>query len=50
MCRQNQLIGCALLAFGIGLLIGLWLEGGFLPGCIGLGLLVCGIAVGCKKM
>jgi hypothetical protein len=28
MCRRNQLIGLALLSFGLGLLIGCWLETG----------------------
>ena len=29
MCRKNLLCGCALIAFGLGLLIGTWLESGF---------------------
>lgn len=49
MCRQNQLFGCVLLAFGIGLLIGLWIEGGFLAHCFGFGLIVLGCGVGKKK-
>lgn len=49
MCRQNQLWGCMLIAFGVGILIGLWLEGGFLCGCLGLGLLVLGLCVARKK-
>ncbi len=43
MCRRNQLWGCMLLAFGVGLLIGLWIECGFLAHCFGF----CMIAVGC---
>lgn len=34
MCRRNQLIGLALLAFGLGLLIGCWLETGLSRICI----------------
>lgn len=45
MCRQNQLLGCALMAFGLGVLIGLWLEGGFFCSCIGFGLLIFGFCV-----
>lgn len=45
MCRQNQLLGCALMAFGVGVLIGMWLEGGFLSICLGFGLLICGFCV-----
>ena len=29
-------------SFGLGLLIGIWLEGGFLHSCLGLGLLLFG--------
>ncbi len=42
MCRRNQLIGWILVAFGIGLLVGLRLESGFLCNCIGLCCLGCG--------
>lgn len=49
MCRQNQLWGCVLLAFGLGLLFGLWLNSGFLAHCIGFGLMICGCAVMKKK-
>ena len=37
MCRRNLLHGSAILAFGVGLLIGSWMNSGFLA-CI------CGIA------
>lgn len=30
MCRRNQLIGLTVLGFGLGLLIGCWLESGFI--------------------
>ncbi len=42
MCRHNQLWGCVLLAFGAGVLVGLWLEGGFLAHCFGFGLICLG--------
>ncbi len=45
MCRYNQLWGCALIAFGIGVLIGALLEGGFLCNCFGIGLAVLGLVV-----
>ena len=45
MCRQNQLWGCALMAFGVGVLTGMLLESGFLCGCLGLGLMVLGFCV-----
>ncbi len=34
MCRRNQLIGFALLGFGLGLLIGCWLETGLSRICL----------------
>ena len=49
MCRQNQLWGCMIIAFGIGLLIGLSLKGGFLCVCLGFGLLLVGACVAGKK-
>lgn len=49
MCRQNQLLGCVLLAFGLGLLFGIWLEGGFILHCIGFGLMFLGCGVMRKK-
>lgn len=49
MCRQNQLWGFIMMAFGLGLLIGLWLEGGFFCGCIGFGLMILGACVLRKK-
>lgn len=42
MCRQNQLWGCVLAAFGLGLLIGSWVDGGFLFHCFGFGLIFLG--------
>jgi hypothetical protein len=43
MCRKNQLCGCALIAFGLGLLIGTFLESGFFCFLIGLGI----VGLGC---
>ena len=48
MCRHNQLLGCCALAFGAGLLLGLWLESGFLAHCLGLGLVLIGLSTAAK--
>ena len=48
MCRKNQLWGCALAAFGLGLLIGLWLDGGFLCHCFSIGVIIVGGCM-CKQ-
>jgi len=42
MCRQNQLWGYIQLAFGVGVLVGLWMEGGFLAHCFGIGMIILG--------
>ncbi len=42
MCRHNQLLGCILLAFGLGVLIGIWINGGFFAHCFGVGMMVLG--------
>lgn len=42
MCRRNHLCGCALIAFGFGLLIGTCLESGFVCFCIGIGIMGLG--------
>ena len=44
MYRRNQLWGCTAFAFGLGLLIGIWIEGGFWAHCFGFALL----GVGCS--
>lgn len=49
MCRRNQLIGSIAAAFGVGLLIGMWIEGGFLCHCLGFALFLFGIASWCKR-
>ena len=43
MCRSNQVLGYCLLSFGLGILIGLGLEGGFLSWCLGIGMILAGI-------
>ena len=49
MCRQNQLFGCILLGFGLGMLVGLCLEGGFLCSCLSIGLVIGGFYLLSKK-
>lgn len=44
MCRKNQLLGWAVIAFGVGLLIGTKLGAGFLTGCIGFGFIAFGFS------
>lgn len=44
MCRFNQLWGFSLMAFGLGVWVGLWLEGGIF--CTGFGLLMILIGAG----
>jgi len=41
--------GCVFAAFGMGFLVGMWVEAGFLAHCIGFGLLACGVMQLCKK-
>lgn len=45
MCRYKQLWGFVAGAFGLGILTGVWLEGGFLCICFGIGLIIAGIAM-----
>ena len=49
MCRKNQLCGCALITFGLGLLIGTWLESGFFSFLIGIGIMALGFWCAGKK-
>lgn len=49
MCRHNQLWGFAAISFGLGVLIGTWIESGFLTGCLGLGLVLVGFGFLRKK-
>ncbi len=49
MCRRNQLCGSVLVAFGLGLLVGCWLESGFFCFMVGFGIICLGIWCGTKK-
>ena len=49
MCRKNQLCGCALMAFGFGLLVGMCLESGFFTFLIGIGIIGLGLWCNGKK-
>jgi len=49
MCRHNQLWGCTLLAFGLGVLVGLWIESGFLAHCFGFAMIILGWCIARKK-
>lgn len=49
MLRRNQLLGIAALAFGVGLLLGIWIEGGFLAHCFGFGVVIVGCCLLKKK-
>ena len=49
MCRRNQLLAFALVAFGMGLLVGLWLSSGFVCGCLGVGSVTFGLFILQKK-
>lgn len=49
MCRQHELWGWILIAFGIGVLFGIFLESGFLRYCIGIGAIALGISVMHKR-
>ena len=45
MCRYNQLWGLLLISFGLGILIGIWISGGFFCHLIGFGLICAGVCV-----
>ena len=45
MCRQNHLYGGCVLAFGLGVLIGTWLESGRVGQVLGFGLIALGFTV-----
>ena len=49
MCRTNLIVGFSLIAFGIGVLIGIWVKGGLLSYCFGLGLVGVGYCFLRKK-
>ncbi|MBQ2784994.1 MAG: hypothetical protein IJF02_00610 [Oscillospiraceae bacterium] len=43
MCRRSYLCGCALIAFGFGLLVGSCFESGFLSFSIGSAIIALGL-------
>ena len=45
MCRRNHLCGCALIAFGLGVLIGSFLESGFF--CFVMAVVIMGLGCWC---
>ncbi len=47
MCRRNHLCGCAMVAFGLGILVGLNLESGFFCCVVAVGIMVAGL--GCLR-
>lgn len=49
MCRRNQLLGWALIALGVGILLGAKLGACFLTTCLGVGLIMFGFNVARKK-
>ena len=50
MCRYHQLWGGIAAAFGAGILLGAWLEGGFLCTVFGIGLILAGAYLFKKPM
>lgn len=42
MCRRNHLWGFSLIAFGLGLIVGLCLESGFFCSFLGVGVITLG--------
>ena len=49
MCRKTYLRGCCIAVFALGLLVGHWLESGFLCFCISAVLLILGLGIMGKK-
>ena len=49
MCRRNQLLGVALIAFGLGLLVATFFESGLFCGCMGFAVVAIGVVVTRKK-
>lgn len=45
MCRRNQLLGCAVIAFGLGLLVGHCLESALVCNTAGVVIIVFGFGV-----
>lgn len=49
LCRRNQLLGWILMAFGLGLLIGVCIEGGFFSCCVAIGASVAGFLLAARN-
>lgn len=49
LCRRNQLLGYSVLAFGAGVLVGLWINSGFFAHCFGILLMGVGMYIARKK-
>lgn len=49
MCRRNQLLGVGMLAFGLGLLMVVWIEAEILRWVLGIGLVAAGLTLLQKK-
>ena len=49
MCRKNQLYGCGLIAFGLGLLLGDCFSSEFAGFCVGVALVGVGLWCVSKK-
>lgn len=45
MCRQNVMWGAVVAAFGFGVLVGTWLQSGFMCHLMGMGLIFLGFCV-----
>lgn len=45
MCRYHQLWGGILIAFGVGVLTGIWLENHFFCYCFAAGMMLLGLGV-----
>ena len=45
MCRQNEMYGGCLLAFGLGVLVGTWLTSSLLCHLFGIGMIFLGFYV-----
>ena len=49
MFRHNQIIGCCMTVFAIGLLVGMWIEGGFFAHVFGVVFIIAGCSMLRKK-
>lgn len=49
MCRKNQLLGCALAAIGVGVLLSQLMGGGILCAIIALALIGAGVVLAGKR-